>query len=194
MIAGTRALLAVGVVTAVVAAGWLMPPRERAAAEHPPQRVARPGPVDPPAHALAPGPAPPAMTAASVPAPLAPAVMLTGVAVGADARNLALVSIDRRPEVLLRVGDAMTASATVVHIDDTSMTYRQAGVDVRLAVKPARAAAAAVAQAAAPPTTYPGFMADAPPMARVNGREPGSGNDAFRQAIDKKLQSIAANR
>ena len=126
--------------------------------------------------------------------PLAPQVVLTGVVVGANgAGNLAIVALDHRPEVLLRVGDALGSSAKVVAIDDASMSYRIGGNELRVFVKPSPTSTAS-ARPDVPPKQYPGFVAAAPAMARVNGAEPGSGNDAFRQAVEKKIQAITQGR
>lgn len=129
--------------------------------------------------------------------PLAPQVVLTGVVVGANgAGNLAIVALDHRPEVLLRVGDALGSSAKVVAIDDASMSYRIGGNELRVFVKPRPTSSADTASARpdVPPKQYPGFVAAAPAMASVNGAEPGSGNDAFRQAVEKKVQAITQGR
>ncbi len=126
--------------------------------------------------------------------PVAPQVVLTGVVVGANgAGNLAIVSLDHRPEMLLRVGDPLGPSAKVVAIDDASMSYRIGGNELRVFVKTSPTATAS-ARPNVPPKQYPGFVAAAPAMARVNGAEPGSGNDAFRQAVEKKVQAITQGR
>ena len=128
------------------------------------------------------------------PVAAAPQVVLTGVVVGADGGdNLAIVSVDLRPEMLIRVGDPLGSFATVVRIDDASMTYRLAGNELRVFVKPSRTVIATAMPDAAP-KQLPGFIPAAPAMARAQGSEPGSGNDAFRQAVEKKVQAIAAGR
>ena len=123
----------------------------------------------------------------------APNVVLSGVAVGVGGGNVAIVSVDQRPDTLVRVGDAMGATTTVLHIDDASLTYRFAGTEWRVFVKPQQHTDAARPLNAAP-KPLPGFAVGAPPMARPAGTEPGSGNDAFRQAIEKKIQAINAGR
>ena len=74
-----------------------------------------------------------------------------------------------------------------------AMTYRFAGTELRVFVKP-RQSVSALIKLDAPPKPLPGFIAGAPVMARAAGTEPRSGNDAFRQAIEKKTQAIAAGR
>ena len=110
---------------------------------------------------------------------------------------MAIVSVDQRPDMLLRVGDPIAASTTVLRIDDASMTYRFAGAEWRVFVHPQRRTDAMPMPNTtlnAAPKPLPGFVAGAPPMARAAGTEPGSGNDAFRQAVEKKMQAINAGR
>lgn len=142
----------------------------------------------------APRPTVSSLAPAPVDAPAAPLVVLTGVVVAAGGvGNLAIVSVDRRPEMLIRVGDALGVAATVVRIDDDSMTYRIAGNELLVLVKQSPNVAA-TAKPHAAPKQYPGFVAAAPAMARGPGSEPGSGNEAFRQAVEKKFQAIASGR
>ena len=119
--------------------------------------------------------------------------MLSGVALGVGGRNVAIVSVDERPDALVQEGDALTASTTVLRIDDSSMTYRFAGAEHRVFVK-AQAKPTTAVKSDSPPKALPGFVAGAPPMARAAGTEPGSGNDAFRRAVEKKIQAIAAGQ
>lgn len=128
---------------------------------------------------------------AATPRPLA--VVLSGVATGADQAPLALVSIHRGPVMLLRVGDSMGGSARVLRIDPDSMTYLSAGAELQVSVKPADAApASATAGAAAKPLA--GFVAAAPAIARAEGAQPGSGNAMFRQSVERKRMAIAAGQ
>lgn len=129
----------------------------------------------------------------AVPAPAPPSVVLSGVAMGVGGGNVAIVSINQQPDMLVRVGDALTATASVVRIEESSMTYRYAGTEWRVSVKPMQSVAAPNPPAV-PAKPLPGFVASAPAIARAAGAEPGSGNDAFRQAVEKKRQAIAAGR
>lgn len=187
MLTSSRLLVALAVVVPAGIAGWLLWPSEPAV---PAPRAATDLRTETAPSQVV--PLPPA--AASVPVDAAiggPQVVLSGVVVGAGGGNLAIVSVDRRPETMLRVGDELTPSATVVHIDDGSMTYRFAGRQTRVQVQSVRGASA-TAQSVAPARPLPGFVAGAPPLARPGGTEPGRGNDAFRQAVAKKAQAIAA--
>ena len=182
--------IAGAVSVALVAASWRDLTLDRSTTQDRPPLAAAP----PAAPRVEWQPAPVAVASSpSLSASAAPSVVLSGVAVGMGGGNVAIVSINQRPDMLVRVGDAMTATATVVRIDDASMTYRFAGADLRVFVKPLQSVAAPI-KPDAPPKPLPGFVAGAPPMARAAGTEPGSGNDAFRQAIEKKMQAIAAGR
>lgn len=192
MVAGVLAGL-VGV--ALVASGWHDLTQDRAGNGAESGAVARLPTGEPQAAARVDWAATP-NASASLPtaaAATAPAVVLSGVAVGVGGGNVAIVSINQRPDMLVRVGDAMTAAATVVRIDESSMTYRFAGTEWRVFIKPQPSVTAPI-KLDAPPKPLPGFVAGAPAMARAPGTEPGSGNDAFRQAIEKKMQAIAAGR
>ncbi len=128
-------------------------------------------------------------------APAASNVVLSGVATSPDGSRLAIVSVDRSPETLLRIGDRLGPDATVVRIDDTSMTYRLAGSERRVLLKATQNASATPARSLqASPTPTPAALAGAPAMARSGQGEPGSGNEAFRAAVAKKMQGIAAAR
>lgn len=194
MNATARGLMAAGVLVVASGAVWLY-----LALNEPLASVGSPAPdarsqaawqVDPSAA--------PRVATAIAPAttPVPPAVVLSGVAVHPDgSSNLAIVSVDRGPQTLLRVGDRLGSSAMVIRIDEASMTYRFAGNDLRVFVT---APSARISSAAKPQTPSsdqrPGFVADAPAIARANGSEPGSGNEGFRQAVERKMQAIAATR
>jgi hypothetical protein len=183
-------LVAVALVVPLAGTGWIEAPPERAGHLNRPQPAGTS--AAPAALAIAPPAVPASWPAAT--ASGAPSVVLSGVALGVDRGNVAIVSVNQGPDVLVRVGDAMTAATTVLRIDDASMTYRFANTELRVFVKPLQANTAAALTPIAPPKPMPGFVAGAPAMARAPGVEPGSGNEAFRQAVEKKIQAIAAGR
>lgn len=193
MTALTRTSVAAAVLVAAAAAWWWWAKAEPApvVATAP---AAWPAPTAPEVAAPAlPPPAVPATLASPPSAPRAPVVTLAGLMVGADRQPLAVVSVDGGPESLVRVGDALGGTASVVRIDEGSLTYRFGSLEFRVTVRP-RDGAPALITLAPPVQTQPGFVAAAPAIARPAGTLPGSGNDAFRQAVDKKLQAIAAGR
>lgn len=183
-------LIGGALMAAAALAGWLLIPGQRPPHEPTPiAAVPAPAVSDAPAEKAASDPPPPA---AALRSPLAIAV--SGVVAGGR-ENLALVSVDRGPEMLLRIGDSIGGKATVLGIDGESMTYRYGDSDVRVFVSSRPGTPATPAPVApAPVKTYPGFVAAAPSIARASGAEPGSGNESFRKAVEKKLQAMAAQR
>lgn len=186
-----RAFVTGAVVAVTATASWLFMSSDHSTAKaRPKPGLGLPTALEQEAITVAPAaePAPRTPTAA------APQVVLTGVVVGANGgANLAIVSVDLRPEMLMRVGDPLGIAGTVVRIDDASMTYRLAGKELSVFVK-ASPKVTVTATPDAAPKQYPGFVAAAPAMARALGSEPGSGNEAFRQAVEKKFQAIASGR
>ncbi|WP_088279793.1 hypothetical protein [Ideonella sp. A 288] len=186
--------MAAAVMLAAAGAAWWLVEAEPA-----PQAVAVPaGQTSPTGPQAAVAALPPALVVppplASPPAaPKAPAVTLAGLLVGADRQPLAVVSVDGGPEALVRVGDPLGSAASVVRIDEGSMTYRFGDRELRVTVRP-REPGPALITSTPPAQTQPGFVAAAPAIARPAGTLPGSGNDTFRQAVDRKLQAIAAGR
>jgi hypothetical protein len=163
-----------------------------------------PGPVPDPARTAVAPAGPPTAIASPAAAPVMPpaqtfvarepSVVLDGVMVGADGRSLAVASIDGAPDVLLRVGDPIGSAAQVVAIDSTSMTYRIGIKDVRVSLRPGAATAAARPTASPVGPSGAGLAAAAPPpMGPASGAR-GSGNEAFREAVQKKMQAITAGR
>ena len=188
MLTSSRLLAGLAVLASAAIAGWIWWPSEPVALRAAPETRTE--------SALGPALPTPPVPAASAPRAIAsgePSVVLSGVVVGVGGGNLAIVSIDRRPETMLRVGDAVSNTGVVSQIDENSMTYDVAGQPRRVVVEPGRSVAA-TAKAAAPAKPLPGFVTGAPPMARASGVEPGSGNDNFRQAVARKAQAIAAGK
>lgn len=189
MNASARALTAAAFVAATAIAGWLVASPDHSTTDahlQPAPALQTPATHDVIATSRAPE------TSGQPASPAAPQIVLTGVVAGTGGGNLAIASVDLGPEMLVRVGDRL-GPATVVRIDDASMTYRLAGNERRVSVQ-TLPAATATAMPVAAPKPPPGFTAAAPAMARAEGSEPGSGNAAFRQAVEKKIQSIVQGR
>lgn len=178
-----RVLLSLTLLLGVVAALWLWLSGGPSTARHTVMTPPWPAPL--PSTPTA--PATPPRPVEVPPPPLG--VVLAGVVTGGDGQRMALVSLDRGPQAVLRVGDALTRDAVVRRIDEQSITYHRLGVDVRVPLQ----APAATAQALAAPlpvrATPPAV--DAPAPARGPDGEPGRGNAAFRDAVARKRQAIA---
>lgn len=134
-------------------------------------------------------------------------IRLSGVIGGGNGLPLALVSVNDIQNAIVRVGDKLDASSTVIAIDQDSMTYRQGAREVRTFVQSASDKSAPTAQRALspnksgnPPTSngeivrLPGFMPSAPSIRQNNGIETPNGNAVFRQAIEAKIADMRAKR
>lgn len=103
---------------------------------------------------------------------------------------MALVSVAGAPAVLVRQGDRVTATAAVAGIETNAMLLRDGdrvsrievtASPIRMAVAPSKPPGVAVPTSAAPAAG----VAPAPA-----GDAPGSGNAAFRAAIEDKIRSM----
>lgn len=128
--------------------------------------------------------------AASLSPAVAARVALSGVLMVDGRPAMALVSVAGAPAVLVRPGDRVTASAVVSGIEANAMLLREGEQVSRIEVTagPVTVAAAPLPPAAtpAPQGAAPMAGAAAPPA----GDAPGSGNAAFRAAIEDKVRSM----
>ena len=132
-------------------------------------------------------------------------IRLSGVIGGGNGLPLALVSVNDIQNAIVRVGDKLDASSTVIAIDQDSMTYRQGTREIRTFVQSASDKSAPTAQrtlspneSGNPPTStgeivkLPGFMPSAPSIRQTSGIEAPTGNAVFRQAIEAKIANMRA--
>lgn len=152
----------------------------------------------------------PARTAppAAAPAPAAAASLPGTVAAGAAARPdappvarlAAVVSVDGVPSLalvtadaprLVRAGDLLADGAAVLAVEERALVVRAAGIVQRLALAGpvvALASPASAASSAAPSLPPPGY--GAMPMPPQADERVGSGNAAFRAAVEEKARSM----
>lgn len=125
----------------------------------------------------------------SVPAAPAARVELSGVLMVDGQPAMALVSVAGAPAVLVRQGDRVTATAAVAGIETNAMLLRDGDRVSRIEVTaaPTRIAAAPLQSTVAAPTVAAPAAGVAPAPA---GDAPGSGNAAFRAAIEDKIRSM----
>lgn len=152
--------------------------------------------VDGPAAArvalAAPPPAAPPQLPPESKSPAAPpsgTIELSGVLMVAGQPAMALVSVGGGPAVLARPGDRITATAVVVGIEASAMQVRDGGRVARIEVSamPARIAPPAQRPVSPAPPDAAAAAGVAPAPA---GDAPGSGNAAFRAAIEDKVRSM----
>jgi hypothetical protein len=127
-------------------------------------------------------------TLAVPPAPAA-RVELSGVLMVDGRPAMALVSVAGAPAVLVRQGDRVTATAAVAGIETHAILLRDGDrvSRIEVAASPIRIAVAPLQPAVAAPTVAAPAAGVAPPPA---GDAPGSGNAAFRAAIEDKIRSM----
>lgn len=129
--------------------------------------------------------------AGAVPAPLSGAIELSGMLMVAGQPAMALVGVGGAPAVLVRPGDRITATAVVVSIEASAMQVRDGGRVSRIEVSsaPSRIAAAPLRPVAtAPADAMPAPAAGVAPAPAEDA--PGSGNAAFRAAIEDKVRAM----
>ncbi len=130
-----------------------------------------------------------APAATAIPASPAARVELSGVLMVDGRPAMALVSVAGAPAVLVRQGDRVTTTAVVAGIETSAMLLRDGDRVSRIEVTaaPTRIAAAPLQPTVtAPPAPVPAAGV-APALA---GDAPGSGNAAFRAAIEDKVRSM----
>ena len=134
----------------------------------------------------------PAVLSPPLPAlPAAPAarVELSGVLMVDGRPAMALVSVAGAPAVLVRQGDRVTATAAVAGIETNAMLLRDGDRVSRIEVtaSPVRRAVAPMQPGLAAPVAVAPAAGVAP---APSGDAPGSGNAAFRAAIEDKIRSM----
>ena len=129
-----------------------------------------------------------------------PQVQLSGTVGGADGQRLAVVSVNKSPETIVRVGDTIFAASTVTEIKQDSMTFRHGSNLIRVAMHDRLASPPGVVsstqaltnepQVATKENTVPGLMANTGTAGLQGSGESKNGNAEFRQAFEKKLNSL----
>ena len=129
-----------------------------------------------------------------------PQVQLSGTVGGADGQRLAVVSVNKSPETIVRVGDTIFAASTVTEIKRDSMTFRHGSNLIRVVMDDRPASPQNIAsstqastsepQVATKENTVPGLMANTGIAGLQSSGESKNGNAEFRQAFEKKLNSL----
>lgn len=150
-----------------------------------------------PAAPVASAPLPLPATSATLPPPAAP--VLKAIVTVDGAPRLALV--EHAGSRLVKVGDVLPDGAAVVAIEPRSLVLRDAGIELKLALDgavvalssapaaaPAPSSASASASASALPP--PGYGAIPMPPNPAEDQRAGSGNAAFRAAVEHKARTM----
>ena len=129
-----------------------------------------------------------------------PKVQLSGIVGGADGQQLAIISVNKAPELLVRVGDQIFAASTVTEINQDSLTYRHGSDLIRVFIQ-GNAAPTQTSVGSANPTSnkqpvarqedlLPGFMKSTGTAGQQSSAESKNGNVEFRQAFETKMNSL----
>ena len=129
-----------------------------------------------------------------------PQVQLSGIVGGADGQRLAVVSVNKSPEAVVRVGDAIFAASIVTEIKQDSMTFRHGSNLIRVVMQDRRASPQGIAsstqastnepQVATKENTVPGLMANTGTAGPQSLGDLKNGNVEFRQAFEQKMKSF----
>ena len=129
-----------------------------------------------------------------------PQVELSGIVGGAEGQRLAVVSVNKSPESIVRVGDAIFAASTVTEIKQDSMTFRHGSNLIRVVMQDRPASPQGIAsstqaltnepQVAIKENTVPGLKANTGTAGLQSSDESKNGNAEFRQAFEKKMNSL----
>ena len=147
-----------------------------------------------PAAALAAASAIP-LAPASAPAPPAAAAAadwsLSGVLMVDGRPAMALVSVGRAPAALLRAGDRLSATAVLASIEANAIWVQDGALRTRVPMSGAWATTARTLAPALPPdaASTPRVAAGAA-VATPPAETPGTGNAAFRAAVEEKLKAM----
>ena len=129
-----------------------------------------------------------------------PQVQLSGIVGGVDGERLAVVSVNKSPEAVVRVGDLIFAASTVTEIKQDSMTFRHGSNLIRVVMQDRVASLQGRAYSTQPSTNEPqvatkentvsGLMANTGTVGLQSSGESKNGNAEFRQAFEKKMNSL----
>ena len=129
-----------------------------------------------------------------------PQVQLSGTVGGVDGQRLAVVSVNKSPEIIVRVGDTIFAASTVTEIRQDSMTFRHGSNLIRVVMQDRPASPKGIAsstqastnelQVATKENTVSGLMANTGTAGLQSSGESKNGNADFRQAFEKKMNSF----
>jgi len=129
-----------------------------------------------------------------------PQVLLSGIVGGANGQRLAVVSVNKSPESIVRVGDPIFADSTVTEINQDSLTYRHGSNLIRVVMQDRNVPPQGKVSTAQIPkneldvplkeNTLPGFVASAGTAGQQSPANSKNGNVEFREAFEKKMKSL----
>jgi len=102
---------------------------------------------------------------------------------------MALVGVGRAPAALLRIGDRLTATAVLASIEANAIWVQDGAIRTRVSVSTPPASTARAVVAVVPLQSSPESRA-AEGAALSPAEAPGTGNAAFRAAVEEKLKTM----
>lgn len=118
-----------------------------------------------------------------------PEIQLNGIVGGANGQQLAIISVNKAPESMVRVGDLIFAASTVTEINLDSLTYRHGSNLIRVEMK-SRAPSSQGSAASNTENTQPGFAKSTGQIGQQSPSDAQNGNVEFRQAFEQKMKSF----
>jgi len=118
-----------------------------------------------------------------------PEIQLSGIVGGANGQQLAIISVNKAPELIVHVGDQIFASSTVTEINLDSLTYRHGSNLIRVAMK-SHAPSSQGSAASNTENSQPGFAKSTGQIGQQRPSDAKNGNVEFRQAFEQKMKSL----
>ena len=129
-----------------------------------------------------------------------PKIQLSGIVGGADGHQLAIISVNKAPESIVRVGDQIFAASTVTEINQDSLTYRHGSDLIRVLVQGNAALTQTSAGSAKSASNEQpvakqedlllGLMKITGTAGQQSSADSKNGNVEFREAFEKKMNSL----
>ena len=129
-----------------------------------------------------------------------PKVQLSGIVGGVDGQRLAVISVNKSPEAVVRVGDLIFAVSTVTEINQDSLTYRHGSELIRVVMQNHKRPPQGEASSAQLPTNelqpvtnenaVSGFRTNTGTAGSQSSGDLKTGNVEFRQAFEQKMKSF----
>ena len=129
-----------------------------------------------------------------------PKIRLSGIVGGADGQQLAIISVNKAPESIVRVGDPIFAASTVTEINLDSLTYRHGSNLIRVFIQGNTATSqtnvglAKLVNNEQPVVKQedllPGLMKITGAAGQQSSVDSKNGNVEFREAFEKKMNSL----
>ncbi len=126
-------------------------------------------------------------------------IRLAGVAVGVNQLRMGIISVNNKPDIVVRVGDLLEGSWAVAEIDVDSLTYQNDSRKIKVFVESVKdmyvnqmASLSKNKNSASEvvDSPLPGFIKRSPSEFNVSMPVLPNGNAEFRQAVEQKMATL----